>query len=129
MPREMPFSRLLPLALALALIGLTALWGGWLAAGSGSDGHWPFALSAALWPVLAWAGCRSRRRAAYAGRIQPRARTGHTPQAQSAQSAPPPVQARNSATPTSASAIAASPEAEREPTGERGPEFAGAFKR
>ena len=40
MPREMRFSRLLPLALALALIGLTALWGGWLATGSGGAGQW-----------------------------------------------------------------------------------------
>lgn len=129
MPREMPFSRLLPLALALALIGLTALWGGWLAAGSGSDGHWPFALSAALWPVLAWAGCRDRQRAAYARRMQQRGRAGHTPQAQPAHAASPPVQARHSATLSSVSATAASPEAEREPTGERSPEFAGAFKR
>jgi hypothetical protein len=107
MPKEMRFSRLLPLALALALIGLTALWGGWLATGSGSAGQGPFALSAALWPLLAWAGCGSRRRAA---------RT-------------PPRHPHASVTPATAAAVAASPEPKRESTGERSPEFAGAFKR
>jgi len=114
MPKEMRFSRLLPLALALALIGLTALWGGWLATGSGGAGQWPFALSAALWPLLAWAGCGSRRRAVRSPR---------------GQSALPPGHPRNSEAPASAAAVAASPEPERESAGERSPEFAGAFKR
>jgi len=129
MPKEMRFSRLLPLALALALIGLTALWGGWLATGSGGAGQWPFALSAAFWPLLAWAGCRSPRRTAHAGPAWQTWRTMHAVRARPTQSAPPPAQPRNSATPASAAAIAASPEAKRESTGERGTELAGAFKR
>ena len=136
MPREIPFSRLLPIALALTLIGLTALWGGWLATGSSGAGQWPFALSAALWPLLAWAGCCSRRRAAHAGPGRKTWRTRHAVRTRSTQSAPPlkqaappPAQARNRAILTSASVAASSPEAERKPTSERSPEFAGAFKR
>ena len=136
MPREMRFSRLLPLALALALIGLTALWGAWLVTGSGSAGQWPFALSAAFWPVLAWAGCRGRRRAAHAVPAWQTWCTRHAVRARPTrlatrpmQPAPPPRQPRNRATPASAAAIAASPEAKHKSTGERGPELAGAFKR
>ncbi len=121
MPREIPFSRLLPVALALTLIGLTAFWGGWLAIGSGSTGQWPFAFSAALWPLLAWVGCCGRRRA-----VRARSTQSAPPLTQAD---PPPGQPRNSVTPTLTTAITALPEAERESTGERSPEFAGAFKR
>jgi len=89
MTKQMTLSRLIPLALALMLIGLTAFWGAWLGTRSGGEGQWPFALSALLWPVLAWVGCHSRRysrRGARAGlvRAQParpaviRCSAGHT---------------------------------------------------
>lgn len=55
-------NRTLPLALALTLIALTALWAGWIASASGAVSRWPFVLCAAAWPLLAWAGCRCHKR-------------------------------------------------------------------
>lgn len=123
MTKEMTFRRLLPLALALMLIGLTAIWGTWLGTRAQGTGHWPFALSAALWPLLAWAGCHSRqcsRRGARANLIRAQlARPTHA------------MALRFRAGQSSAFIVTAPPlpEAQREPARERGPEFAGAFKR
>ena len=123
MTKEMTLSRLLPLALALMLIGLTAVWGAWLGARSGGEGQWPFALIAVLWPVLAWAGCHSRRYS----RRGVRAGLVHSQSARPAQ----PAIVRLSASHTSASIapVATSPETQRKPARERGAELAGAFKR
>lgn len=114
MPNTTPLNRLLPLALALTLIALTAIWGGWIAIGSFEVDRWPFAVTATLWPALAWAGCRSRRTT----RREPPG-TDQTPLlAPGAPEADP-----------DRVAAPVSPEAEREPAGEGGPELAGAFQR
>ena len=119
MTKEMTLSRLIPLALALMLIGLTAFWGAWLGTRSGGEGQWPFALSALLWPVLAWVGCHSRRRS----------RRGVRAGLVNVQPAQPAI-IRRSAGHTSASipTVAASPETQRKPARERGAKLAGALK-
>ncbi len=62
MLNENLLKRALPLAPALALIALTAVWGGYIAAEASGSAHWPFALFATSWPLLAWAGCHRCKR-------------------------------------------------------------------
>ena len=108
-------NRALPLALALTLIALTALWAGWTASASAAVSRWPFALCAASWPLLAWAGCRRRKRRL--GTLQhetsddpPRAMTLFTPRLISGNYGP-------------------SPDAQDESLGQRGAQFARLIER
>lgn len=56
-----PLDRALPVALALTLISLTALWGGWMIGQGASLLNAPSALIVMIWPPLALAVWRASR--------------------------------------------------------------------
>lgn len=108
-------NRALPLALALTLIALTALWAGWIAAGFAAAPRWPFALCAASWPILAWAGCRRRKHR--------RSTLRH------AALDDPPSSVAILAPRLISRTLGPSPDAQGEPLGERGTQFARLIER